>query len=86
MYGKVKIIRNWADGCLIRPMPKSDSNVAKRERLVDSFVVLYSGNMGLFHELGTLVLAAKELENERVIFYLLGEAASGNPWESWLPP
>ena len=72
MRDKVKIIENWSDGQLIRPFPKIDSAMAKAEGLEKPFVVQYSGNMGLFHDLEILIHAAKRLEHEDVVFLFIG--------------
>ncbi len=69
---KVTIIENWSDGQLIRSIPKRDSAMARAEGLEKEFVVQYSGNMGLFHDLETLIHAAKQLEHEEVVFLFIG--------------
>jgi len=69
----VVAIHNWANGDAIRPMPTSESRV-RRERGWDrKFVVLYSGNMGLAHEFGTIIQAAERLQNvSEIVFAFVG--------------
>jgi len=57
---RVHVIPNWADGSLLRPMPKAESHFAKQEKLVEPFTLMYSGNLGLCYEYDT-ILDASEL-------------------------
>ncbi|MBN1405139.1 MAG: glycosyltransferase family 4 protein [Candidatus Omnitrophica bacterium] len=71
---KVKVIYNWADGDFIKPMPKSENWFAKKYDLVNKLVILYAGNIGLFHELETLIEAAGNLrDNKNIQFVFIGE-------------
>lgn len=70
---KVEVIHNWADGSFIEPVPKEENWFCKEHNLVDRFVVLYSGNMGIHHDLETVVRAAAKIEDEDVVFLLIGE-------------
>jgi len=70
----VRVIHNWADGQFIVPRRKEDNWFAQKYRLVDKMVVLYSGNMGLFHDLETLIEAADRLQAVKdVVFLFIGE-------------
>jgi glycosyltransferase involved in cell wall biosynthesis len=69
---KVEIIHNWADKDFIIPLKKEDNWFCKKYGL-DGFVVMYSGNIGLFHDLETIIYAAKELEKEKIKFLIIGE-------------
>lgn len=71
---KVKVISNWADGEFIRPIDKSDNWFSRKYDLGDKLVVLYAGNMGLFHQLETIIKAAERLkENKDIKFIFIGE-------------
>ncbi len=70
---KLRVIHNWADGNFIKPLKKSDNDFCKKLGLEDKLVVLYSGNIGLFHDLETVIKAAKKLENEDIVFLFIGE-------------
>lgn len=67
---RVHVVPNWADGNLVKPRPKSQSNFARTHNLVEPFTVLYSGNLGLYYEFETLLRAAELLkgENFRLVF------------------
>jgi glycosyltransferase involved in cell wall biosynthesis len=70
---KVEIIHNWEDEEFIQPMDKTENWFSEEHDLVDQFTVLYSGNIGEFHDLETLVEAAAEFEDEDVQFLIIGE-------------
>lgn len=76
---KVKVIHNWADGEFIRPIDKVDNWFAKKYDLVNKLVVLYAGNIGLFHQLETLIAAADKLRaNGKIKFVFIGEGGKKN--------
>lgn len=68
----VHVIPNWADGDDLRPKHKSESSVARENGLVDDFVLLYSGNMGLYYEFETVLDAAERLKGEPFKLVLIG--------------
>ncbi|MBA7676758.1 hypothetical protein ES703_85003 [subsurface metagenome] len=71
---KVQLIYNWADGQFIKPMKKEENWFCKKHDLVNKLVILYSGNIGLFHSLEILIEAADELRDEKKIkFVFIGE-------------
>lgn len=53
-------IPNWADGTLIRPLERADNPFLGDAKLRDRFVVMYSGNLGVVHEVDTLVGMIRE--------------------------
>ncbi|MFC4437778.1 MULTISPECIES: glycosyltransferase family 4 protein [Natrialbaceae] len=69
----VKIIHNWADEDFLRPMPKEENPFSREHDLVDPFTVLYSGNIGEFHDLETLIEAAARFDDGDVQFLIIGE-------------
>jgi len=70
---KSKIIYNWADGEKIYPI-ENEKTFRKKWDLDNSFVVMYSGNMGHAHEFDTVLEAAEKLEDDREIkFLFVGE-------------
>lgn len=70
---KVAIIHNWEDEAFIEPMEKTNNWFSREHDLVDPFTVLYSGNIGEFHDLETLVRATAHFEDENVRFLIIGE-------------
>lgn len=70
---KIVIIHNWEDEDFIEPKEKEENWFSEEHDLVDSFTILYSGNIAQFHNLETLVRAASEFEDENVRFMIIGE-------------
>ena len=70
---KVSIIHNWEDEEFIQPLPKSKNWFCQEHDLIDTFTILYSGNIGDNHDLETLVRAAVKFKTEPVTFLIIGE-------------
>ena len=60
---KLKIIPNWTDGDTIVPRAKEENPLRDELGLTDKLVVLYSGNMGLAHDMETIVEASDRLRD-----------------------
>lgn len=72
---KVSVIHNWADPNQIVPIAKHQNWFAKAFNLVDTFTVLYSGNMGRCHDMETILTAAKLLKDQPIQFVFIGNGA-----------
>jgi glycosyltransferase involved in cell wall biosynthesis len=72
---RVVVIPNWSDDS-INALPKSESGHATRADLLGSFVVQYSGNVGLFQGLDVVVDAAHILRDSPIVFVIIGEGNS----------
>lgn len=72
-------INNWIDEKNIVPLPPNDSNVLDFKRkngLEDKFVIMYSGNLGLYYDLlNILKIIAQYKEREDVVFAFIGEGS-----------
>jgi glycosyltransferase involved in cell wall biosynthesis len=80
---KVAIIPNWADTEYVRPVEKSSNGFMSSHGLDGKFVVMYSGNMGLTHDLESLLGAANILAAETNIrFVLIGEGGKRKKLEA----
>jgi glycosyltransferase involved in cell wall biosynthesis len=67
------VVHNWADGDTIRPRGNEGHALRAEWGWNGRFVVLYSGNMGLAHEFGTVLDAAESLrERSDVGFAFVG--------------
>ncbi len=74
--GSIRIIHNWADGHLIKPIDRYQNDLRRDWHLTDKFVVGYSGNLGRAHEIGTILDAAVRLKsNKHIIFLFIGGGA-----------
>ena len=70
---KIVVIHNWADAASIEPAEK-DNSFSRAHGLVEPFVVMHSGNMGLSQNLDCLIDAAESLrENTDIRFVMVGE-------------
>ncbi|HBL14041.1 MAG TPA: glycosyltransferase WbuB [Cyanobacteria bacterium UBA11162] len=72
---KIAVIHNWANPNWIVPLDKHDNWFAQDFNLVNTFTVLYSGNMGRCHDMDTILEAAKLLHNESIQFIFIGNGA-----------
>lgn len=71
---KVHIIHNWADTSYIHPLPRSHNKFLKKHNLHNKMVVMYSGNMGLTHDLESVVAAAELLKSyNEFVFVFIGD-------------
>ncbi len=75
---RITVIPNWEDGDFIAPISKSENPFARKQGLVEPFTLLYSGNIGRFHELRTAIDAIRLLEDHGrsdIQFVVIGEGA-----------
>ncbi|MGB7444594.1 MAG: glycosyltransferase family 4 protein [Coleofasciculaceae cyanobacterium] len=72
---KVTVVHSWADPNWIVPIAKKDNWFAQELNLVNTFTVLYSGNMGRCHDMETILEAVKLLRNEPIRFIFIGNGA-----------
>jgi len=74
---KVAVIHNWEDESFIEPMPKAENSFAREHGTVEPFTIVYSGNVGRFHELETVIDAVDRLDARGcdVKFLIIGEGA-----------
>jgi glycosyltransferase involved in cell wall biosynthesis len=71
---KVHMISIWSDDRQIRRIDKAENPYIKKWNLEGKFVINYSGNMGRFHDMETIMEAAKELkDNPNIVFLFIGE-------------
>jgi glycosyltransferase involved in cell wall biosynthesis len=71
---RIKIIPNWSNTSLIKPIPKEGNPFIKEHGIENKFIILYSGNMGATHDVETIVNVANKLRHEKEIsFLLIGE-------------
>ncbi|MEL6940283.1 MAG: glycosyltransferase family 4 protein [Cyanobacteria bacterium J06598_1] len=75
---KISVIHSWSDDKKIVPIAKQDNWFAKENKLVDPFVVLYSGNMGRCHDIDTIFDAAHQLKDDPILFVCIGGGAKRN--------
>ncbi len=73
------MINNWINEKEIYPLPPEDEKVLsfkKQYGLENKFVIMYSGNLGLYYDLPNLLkLAEPYKENENIVFAFIGQGA-----------
>ncbi len=74
MENKIHRIHIWAEEDKLTKIPKTRNPFIKKWDLEGKFVVLYSGNMGRFHDLETIMEAARLLDREQeIVFLFIGD-------------
>lgn len=68
---KVEVIYPWVDISFIKPIEKEENWFVAKHNLLDKKVILYSGNMGITHDLMTVLKTAKDLSNSINNFHFL---------------
>lgn len=77
------IIQNWADGSLIRPVPRHKNSLRASWGLQDKLVIGYSGNMGRAHDFDTIIQAMTLLRDaDDVVFLFIGGGAGKQKLET----
>ena len=72
-WGKIRVIPSWSDEVAIRPVEKGENPFLREIGLSPStFIVQYSGNMGLSHGMETIIEAANRLQDIPVRFLFIG--------------
>jgi len=72
---KITLIPNWADDSQIYPIPHAKNSFRQLYNPKEHFIVQYSGRMGRTHNLEPLLQAAARLQDEPVLFQLIGDGA-----------
>jgi colanic acid biosynthesis glycosyl transferase WcaI len=76
--GKIEVIYPWVDTDKIKPIPKAENWFAQKYDQVDKLTVMYSGNMGLGHDIETMLEAARQLQNMPDIHFMF--IGAGPKW------
>ena len=76
---RLDVIHNWADGDDIRPLNGATNPFVARHNLGDSFVVLFSGNLGRVNEFSTVLEAAALLRSRADILFLFVGGGAREP-------
>jgi len=67
---KVEIIHVWSDAEEIRQVPPHQNEFRRAWALGDAFVVMYAGNFGIGHDMGTMLDAALRLRDRNDIRFV----------------
>jgi colanic acid biosynthesis glycosyl transferase WcaI len=69
---KVSTIPNFVDTALYKPLSRRNE-FAEQHRLLDAFVVLYGGNVGLSQDWESFLYAAETLREHPILFVVVGD-------------
>jgi glycosyltransferase involved in cell wall biosynthesis len=61
---RIRVVSNWADGELVRPIDPAANPLRSKWGLDHAFVVGYSGNLGRAHDIQTTLDAIEEIERK----------------------
>jgi len=76
---RIDIIHNWADGTQITPPSVAPNPFSIEHGLEDSFVVLFSGNLGEVNDFATVLGAALILRDQpRILFLFIGDGGQAS--------
>lgn len=85
---RYEVINNWTDDEMVKPLPKDHPRVAafrKRNGLDGKFVIMYSGNLGLYYDLENIIkVIAKFKDCYDVAFVFVGEGAIKGDLETFV--
>jgi colanic acid biosynthesis glycosyl transferase WcaI len=70
LAGRIHVVPPWADDVQLRPLAKRDNPLAASLGLLDTFTVVYSGNLGVAHDVATLVQAIELTRRHRRFCWL----------------
>jgi glycosyltransferase involved in cell wall biosynthesis len=74
---KCEVINNWINEQEIYPLPKEDKSINKflaANRLLNKFIIMYSGNIGLYYDLENIIkIADRFKDNCNMHFVFIGE-------------
>ncbi|MCB9005497.1 MAG: glycosyltransferase family 4 protein [Ardenticatenaceae bacterium] len=76
--GQIEVIYPWVDTEKIKPIPKAENWFAQKYNQVDKLTVMYSGNMGLGHDIETMLEAARQLKAVPEIHFMF--IGTGPKW------
>lgn len=73
---RIRVIPNWADTRLYRPVAKSENPFVLEHQLEESFIVMYSGAFGATHDMDSMLKAASLVSDlPQVVFVLVGKGS-----------
>jgi len=78
-HGCIEVIPPWADTGVIRPIPKAENWFAREHDQVGKLTVMYSGNMGMAHDIETMLAAAQRLQDTPDVHFMF--IGAGPKWQ-----
>lgn len=85
---KYTVINNWTNEDEITPLDKTDQEVVnflKTHNLNNKFIVMYSGNLGLYYDLENIIKVTNQFKDYPDIYFLfIGEGAVKNDMQKYV--
>jgi glycosyltransferase involved in cell wall biosynthesis len=72
---QINVIPIWTDNQFLKPIARSKNPFLTRHNIVNKFVVLYSGNIGLAGNVDLLIDVASEVKSKNIVFLIIGDGA-----------
>ena len=74
-HDKIVVVAHWGDGHSVVPRPRKNHELIKELDAENLFIVQFSGNIGRFHEIETILDAAQIVRAEPFLFVFIGTGA-----------
>ena len=82
---RVVLISNWADGNQLTPVAAEENWFRKQQDLEGKLVIMYSGNLGVVHETGSLISVIRRLSaTPELCVLFVGEGQGKSRLEDWV--
>lgn len=83
---KIEIVYNWVNGNEVVPVPKDENVLFEKFNLPkDKFYVVYAGNLGYAQNIEVILKAAKLLEKEKdILFVIIGDGAQKDYYKNMI--
>jgi glycosyltransferase involved in cell wall biosynthesis len=77
---QITVVPTWVDTDLICPVPKGGNPFAVKYGQCEKITVMYSGNLGLTHDVGSIIDVARRLRSRADIHFMI--IGAGPQWKS----
>jgi glycosyltransferase involved in cell wall biosynthesis len=75
----IRIIPNWTAFTGSKPIPKEHNHIRMNDGLINKFVIQYSGNIGITHNVESVIEVAENLRHEpTLVFQIIGRGERSN--------
>jgi len=82
------VINNWTNERDLLPLDKNDENVSnflKQNKLDKKFIIMYSGNLGLYYDLENIIKITKKFKDHNdLCFVFIGDGAVKNEMQEFV--
>lgn len=75
---KLKYVPHWSSVPNNSTLTFNQSRLSKNKNLKEKFVVQYSGNMGLWHDIDTIIHSANIIDSKKIVFHFIGDGIRKN--------